>query len=133
MYCEHAHLSLPDGEHRVYILVDLRELLCPEEVGSLEAERTFPFCEQDTLTVDLSALGKPEALPLAPRRLLKRYHSQKSEHGELLAFSSTHARVKVYVFQVAAALGLGPEGGPPKREMKTDFRLPMTSLSACTP
>ena len=47
---------------------------------------------------------------------LKSYHSQKSERGELLAFSSTHARVKVHVFRVAAALGLGQKEVLQKRD-----------------
>ena len=47
MCCEHAPLSFPDGEHRVSILVDLRELYVPKKVasrqpvGKLETAHSF--------------------------------------------------------------------------------------------
>ena len=55
MYCEHAPLSFPDGEHRVSILVDLRELYVPKKSGHWKRRELSPSVNRTTLTVDLSA------------------------------------------------------------------------------
>ena len=42
VYCEPAPLSFPDGEHRVSILVDLRELCVPKKSGHWKRRELSP-------------------------------------------------------------------------------------------